>query len=174
MTCAICMEVLLNAVQLPCSHVFDAACLQHLTAHTSSAACPLCRSHIPSPLPAVSDELQRRVEAKYPQQVDARRQLKVQSDAVLALYDAASMGLTEAVHSLLEAGVKLNTLSERDGSTALYAAAREGRKTVVEALLAHGADVDTSDKERKAAKLAAMEARVAAYMAQQQAQKDAQ
>ena len=69
MTCAICMEVFLNAVQLPCSHVFDAACLQHLTAHTSSAACPLCRSHIPSPLPAVSDEIQRRVEAKYPQQV---------------------------------------------------------------------------------------------------------
>ena len=82
-------------------------------------------------------------------QVDARRQLKVQSEAVLALYDAASMGLTEAVHSLLEAGVKLNTLSERDGSTALYAAAGNGRRTVVEALLQAGADPLARDWVRR-------------------------
>jgi len=81
-------------------------------------------------------------------QVDARRQLKVQSEAVLALYDAASMGLTAAVHSLLEAGVKLNTLSERDGSTALYAAAKHGHTEVMEVLLTHGADVDSPDKVR--------------------------
>jgi len=79
-------------------------------------------------------------------QVDARRQLKVQSEAVLALYDAASMGLTEAVHSLLEAGVKLNTRSEHDGSTALHAAAKHGHTEVMEALLTHGADMETCDE----------------------------
>jgi hypothetical protein len=69
--CPICLDVYLDPVKLPCGHALDAVCLRHLVDHASHAACPLCRGRIPNPLPAVSEEMRRHVEAKYPQQVDS-------------------------------------------------------------------------------------------------------
>ena len=62
---------------------------------------------------------------------------------------AAASPHTEPVRVLLEAGAKLNSRSEHDGSTALHAAAKHGRQSVVEVLVSRGADVNHSDKVRE-------------------------
>ena len=60
------------------------------------------------------------------------------------LIEAASMGDTQKVQTLLEQGTDVNAKDD-DGSTALMAAATYGHIEVVQNLLAQGADVNAKD-----------------------------
>jgi hypothetical protein len=62
------------------------------------------------------------------------------------LIEAAGMGDTEAVRSLLQEGVDVNAKNEVFGYTALILAARQGHADTVRMLLENGADVNTADR----------------------------
>jgi hypothetical protein len=66
--CAVCFEVLLDPVTLPCGHTLDQRCLQLLVA-AGGSACPTCREPLPAVLPNVSVQLRNVVQRQYPQQV---------------------------------------------------------------------------------------------------------
>ena len=53
--CAICCEVLLDPVSLPCGHSYDLGCLDKLAQSNDQRElrCPLCRAKIAKPLPKV-------------------------------------------------------------------------------------------------------------------------
>ena len=54
-SCAICYEVLVDPVSLPCGHSYDLGCLDTLTQSNDQRKlrCPLCRAKIVKPLPKV-------------------------------------------------------------------------------------------------------------------------
>jgi len=66
--CAVCFEVLLDPVTLPCGHSLDQRCLQQRVV-AGHRACPTCNSPIPDKPPAVTLALSRMLERLYPQQV---------------------------------------------------------------------------------------------------------
>jgi hypothetical protein len=68
------------------------------------------------------------------------------SSPTAQLIEAAGMGDTEAVRSLLQEGVDVNTKNEVFGYTALILAARQGHADTVRVLLENGADVNTADR----------------------------
>ena len=57
--CAVCFDVLLDPVTLPCGHTLDQGCLQRIVEAASSGvgqgwarrACPTCREALPTVLP---------------------------------------------------------------------------------------------------------------------------
>ena len=52
--CAICLEVLLDPISLPCGHNLDEMCLQKLSDLPEVAQrCPFCRAGLPRTLPKV-------------------------------------------------------------------------------------------------------------------------
>ena len=55
--CAICLEVLLDPVSLPCGHSYDLDCLDKLSQSNDQnqreLRCPLCRAKIARPWPKV-------------------------------------------------------------------------------------------------------------------------
>ena len=71
--CAVCLEVLLDVVTLPCGHSLDQRCLQKIVAATSGGhgqrACPMCRHALPAELPAVNVQMRATVQSLYPEQV---------------------------------------------------------------------------------------------------------
>jgi hypothetical protein len=71
--CAVCWEVLLDVVTLPCGHSLDQRCLQKIVAATSGGrgqrACPVCRHALPAELPAVNVQMCTTVQRLYPEQV---------------------------------------------------------------------------------------------------------
>jgi hypothetical protein len=67
-SCAVCWEVLLDPVGLPCGHTLDQRCLQLLVA-AGGSACPTCREPLPAVLPNVNVQLRNGVQRQYPQQV---------------------------------------------------------------------------------------------------------
>ena len=67
-SCAVCWEVLLDPVTLPCGHTLDQRCLQRVVA-AGGSACPTCRKPLPAELPDVSVQLRDIVQLQYPQQV---------------------------------------------------------------------------------------------------------
>jgi hypothetical protein len=67
-SCAVCFEVLLDPVTLPCGHTLDQRCLQLLVA-AGGSACPTCRKALPAELPDVSVQLRNLVQHHHPQQV---------------------------------------------------------------------------------------------------------
>jgi len=71
--CAVCHEVLLDPVALPCGHSLDQHCLQRVVAAANGGngqrACPTCRHAIPAELPAVNILLRDTVQRRYPNQV---------------------------------------------------------------------------------------------------------
>jgi hypothetical protein len=71
--CAVCWEVLLDVVTLPCGHSLDQRCLQKIVATTSGGAgqraCPVCRHALPAELPAVNVQMCTMVQRLYPEQV---------------------------------------------------------------------------------------------------------
>ncbi len=62
------------------------------------------------------------------------------------LIEAAGMGDTETVRSLLQEGVDVDAKNEVFGYTALILAARQGYAETVRVLLENGADVSTADR----------------------------
>ena len=71
--CAVCWEVLLDVVTLPCGHSLDQRCLQKIVAATSGGAgqraCPVCRHTLPAELPAVNVQMRTMVQSLHPEQV---------------------------------------------------------------------------------------------------------
>lgn len=69
--CAVCMEVLMDPVSLPCGHTLDQKCLQQVIASTTcgKACCPTCRDPVPEPYPRINVTIRDMVERFYPQQV---------------------------------------------------------------------------------------------------------
>ena len=71
--CAVCFEVLLDPVTLPCGHSLDQRCLQKVVAAASGGtgqrACPTCRNALPTQLPDVSVQLRTLVQWRYQEQV---------------------------------------------------------------------------------------------------------
>jgi hypothetical protein len=67
-SCAVCFEVLVDPVTLPCGHTLDQRCLQLLVA-AGGSACPTCRKPLPAELPDVNVHLRNGVQRQYPQQV---------------------------------------------------------------------------------------------------------
>jgi hypothetical protein len=67
-SCAVCFEVLLDPVTLPCGHTLDQRCLQQLVT-AGGSACPTCRKALPAELPDVSVQFRTGVQRQYPQQV---------------------------------------------------------------------------------------------------------
>ena len=77
--CAVCFEVLLDPVTLPCGHSLDQRCLQKVVAAASGGtgqrACPTCRNALPMQLPDVSVQLRTLVQRLYQEQVRRGPQL---------------------------------------------------------------------------------------------------
>ena len=71
--CAVCFDVLLDPVALPCGHTLDQGCLQRIVEAASSGvgqrACPTCREALPTVLPTVSVQLRNLVQRFHPEQV---------------------------------------------------------------------------------------------------------
>jgi len=67
--CAVCFEVLLDPVTLPCGHSLDQRCLQKVLDSGGQRACPTCRKKIPADPPAISRVLCAMLERSYPRQV---------------------------------------------------------------------------------------------------------
>jgi hypothetical protein len=78
-SCAVCMEVLVDPVTLPCGHALDLGCVQRVVnaSRGGAACCPTCREPIPTVLPSISVQLRDLVARMYPKQVRrlARRTL---------------------------------------------------------------------------------------------------
>ena len=66
--CAVCFEVLLDPVALPCGHALDQRCLQKAVA-SGHQACPTCRRAVPAELPDIMLLLRDTVQQRYPNQV---------------------------------------------------------------------------------------------------------
>jgi hypothetical protein len=66
--CAVCFELLVDPVALPCGHTLDQRCLQRVVA-AGGSACPTCRKALPAVLPDVNVQLRNGVQRQYPQQV---------------------------------------------------------------------------------------------------------
>jgi len=71
--CAVCWEVLLDVVTLPCGHSLDQRCLQKIVAATSGGrgqrACPVCRHALPAELPGVNVQMCTTVQSLHAEQV---------------------------------------------------------------------------------------------------------
>ena len=71
--CAVCFEVLLDPVTLPCGHSLDQRCLQKVVAAASGGtghlACPTCKKAIPTELPDVNVQMRTMMQRFYPAQV---------------------------------------------------------------------------------------------------------
>jgi hypothetical protein len=66
-SCAVCFEVLVDPVTLPCGHTLDQRCLQLLVA-AGGSACPTCRKPLPAELPDVNVQFRTGVQRQYPLQ----------------------------------------------------------------------------------------------------------
>mmetsp|Transcript_41259 Transcript_41259/g.78847 ORF Transcript_41259/g.78847 Transcript_41259/m.78847 type:complete len:439 (+) Transcript_41259:89-1405(+) len=88
--CAICQDVLLDPLAMPCGHVFDTQCLRLLLATDapSMSRCPTCRAALPSPLPPVCTTMRDMVEELRPAAVLARRAGAAKERATLAFHTA--------------------------------------------------------------------------------------
>ena len=71
--CAVCWEVLLDVVTLPCGHSLDQRCLQRIMAATSGGrgqrAWPVCRHALPASPPAINVQMRTTVQRLFPEQV---------------------------------------------------------------------------------------------------------
>ena len=78
--CAVCHEVLLDPVTLPCGHSLDQHCLQKVVdvarRGNGQRACPTCRRAIPAELPDISLLLRDTVQQRYPNQVRGGKPLR--------------------------------------------------------------------------------------------------
>jgi hypothetical protein len=70
-TCAVCFEVLLDPVALPCGHTLDQRCLQSAVA-AGQRLRPMCRTLLPTVLPTVNVLLRDLMQQRYPEQVPAQ------------------------------------------------------------------------------------------------------
>jgi len=70
---AVCLEVLVDPVTLPCGHCLDQRCLQKVvvpaSGGTGQRACPTCRKALPAELPAINDQMRDLVQWRYQEQV---------------------------------------------------------------------------------------------------------
>ena len=64
-SCAVCFEVLVDPVTLPCGHTLDQRCLQLLVA-AGGSACPTCRKALPAELPDVNVHMRNIVQRQKP------------------------------------------------------------------------------------------------------------
>jgi hypothetical protein len=71
-TCAVCFEVLLDPVTMPCGHALDQRCLQRMMA-AGQRACPTCRQVLPTVKFSVSVLLRDLMQRDYPEQVPISR-----------------------------------------------------------------------------------------------------
>jgi hypothetical protein len=71
--CAVCFDVLVDPVTMPCGHTLNQRCLQLLVAAASDGAgqraCPTCREVLPAVLPSVNIQLRNLVQRHHPIQV---------------------------------------------------------------------------------------------------------
>ena len=72
--CAVCFDVLLDPVTLPCGHTLDQGCLQRIVEAASSGvgqrACPTCREALPTVLPNnVNIQMRSMAKHRYSEQV---------------------------------------------------------------------------------------------------------
>lgn len=89
-SCAVCIEVLMDPVTLPCGHALDQACAQRVVnaSVAGAASCPTCREPIPAVLPSISVQLRDLVARLYPKQVGlelARTSISVHAERRLQL-----------------------------------------------------------------------------------------
>ena len=69
-TCAVCFEVLLDPVALPCGHTLDQRCLQSaVAAGQRLCPCASCNEALPAVLPPVHVLLRDLVQHLHPEQV---------------------------------------------------------------------------------------------------------
>jgi len=77
--CAICLELLCEPLQLPCSHVFCRSCL--ICDSTREGRCPLCRQQIPEAFDArtarVHEQLERAIKTSLPAEYEERLEQKL-------------------------------------------------------------------------------------------------
>ena len=82
--CAVCFDVLLDPVTLPCGHTLDQGCLQRIVEAASSGvgqrACPTCREALPTVLPTVSVQLRNLVQRFHPEQKVSHETLGCRED----------------------------------------------------------------------------------------------
>ena len=75
--CAVCFDVLLDPVTLPCGHTLDQGCLQRIVEAASSGvgqgwarrACPTCREALPTVLPKINIQMRSMAKHRYSEQV---------------------------------------------------------------------------------------------------------
>ena len=79
-SCAVCWEVLLDPVTLPCGHTLDQRCLLRVVATASSGvgqrACPYCRHPLPAVLPGVNIPMRNTIQQSHPEQVNTPAELR--------------------------------------------------------------------------------------------------
>eukprot|EP00240_Pyramimonas_obovata_P014176 CAMPEP_0118953582 /NCGR_PEP_ID=MMETSP1169-20130426/56834_1 /TAXON_ID=36882 /ORGANISM="Pyramimonas obovata, Strain CCMP722" /LENGTH=195 /DNA_ID=CAMNT_0006901083 /DNA_START=152 /DNA_END=736 /DNA_ORIENTATION=+ len=90
--CAICYDVLLDPVTLPCGHTFDSSCIAELVSRSAPGIlghrCPNCRADLPHVMPEVSRNVREMVECVFPEAVARRRAEEAKAAATDALHTA--------------------------------------------------------------------------------------
>eukprot|EP00242_Pyramimonas_sp_CCMP2087_P002232 CAMPEP_0198229998 /NCGR_PEP_ID=MMETSP1445-20131203/114421_1 /TAXON_ID=36898 /ORGANISM="Pyramimonas sp., Strain CCMP2087" /LENGTH=158 /DNA_ID=CAMNT_0043910489 /DNA_START=679 /DNA_END=1155 /DNA_ORIENTATION=- len=113
--CAICHEVLLDPITLPCGHTLDKKCLHDLLASGQAGVaqrCPICRANLPRTLPQVSTVTQSLMEQFFPEAVKRRREEVTKSTATMSLHTAVFRASDPALRQTMEQRVQQETSVE--------------------------------------------------------------
>lgn len=142
LTCAICLQYVLEPAVTSCGHVFDVHCLRTWLASSKPSRCPFCRTAQPTSDCTVCIPLLRALEHIAAPEFVSRQAVARQADEIAVLCKSGGLDALEQLRASEDAGVWAHRLAARtsDGSTALHVAVAAGRVEVVRFLIGTGSN----------------------------------